>query len=116
MMATTSNTARSDRDFAPALWGLQMLVALAASFFIFMAQFGVAGCELDCNFALLSFAVNGFYTFALVLIIASGILLLVLPSRRAGSSAGAWVPMLGIVLTLTAAVIASELVNLSLRQ
>lgn len=105
---------RQRRDFAPALWGVQMFVAAVASFFIWLQRMGIAGCANDCDFTLLALAGDGFFFLAILLVVATGVLLLVLPSRRQGHSTEAWIPTVGIALTLIAAVVASALINVAI--
>ena len=110
---TSERPVRQRRDFAPALWGVQMLVAAIASLYIFLQRMGVAGCGAECNYTLLKLAGDGFFVVAVVLTAATGAFLLVLPRRRRGNARGrdTWIPALGIGLVLVSAVVASLLID-----
>lgn len=112
-MTTERTIPPGSRDFAPALWGAQMFVAAVASFYIFLQRMGVAGCSSQCDFGLIRLAADGFLVTALALLAATGALLLILPRRRRGRalSRDAWIPVLGIVLTVSCAVVASKLIS-----
>jgi len=90
---------------------VQILVACGASLFILLQRMGVAGCGSQCDFTQLQLAGDGFVAVAVILAIITGVMLLI-PSRRPDSSVqNVWVPVLGIVLTLVSACIASLLIG-----
>jgi hypothetical protein len=90
-----------------------MLVAAIASLIIFLQRIGVAGCGNECNFTLLKLAGDGFFVVAVVVTVATGVFLLVLPRRRRATTPGrdVWVPALGIGIILASAVVASLLIS-----
>lgn len=114
-----SKEARDDQrsDDALILWVLQFSLAVIASFFAFaMKPMGVGGCAPDCDYTLLRTSIWGFIGFAMTIVAATGILLLVLRFRRRERPRRIWwIPLAGIALTLVALLVFNGVGDLALR-
>jgi uncharacterized membrane protein len=88
---------------------IQLAVALVASFLALAVRpMGTSGCAPDCDYALHSASLWTFVGSAIVLAVATGVLLVVLRVRRRGNPPHVWwIPLLGIILTIAAALVSN---------
>lgn len=101
----TDREARSRQYLAPALLGVQVLVAAGTSLLAWLQRLSLDACAqvgVQCDTGRMLTAGNVFFVVALALLLGTAALLFALHRRRSEHDEGTltWVPVLGICLTV----------------